>query len=85
MFTDKKKCDELWDTTAYSILTNTQSMHTLSLFHETVNFVHLGYRGLRPALLLDNRFHFLTKIFDVLRIGCQVVERMSKSLEKFRC
>jgi len=65
-----------------TVLTKTNAIHTLSLFHEAINFVHLCHRSLRPALLPDDRLHFVTERLDVLGIGCQVVERLSKTLKK---
>lgn len=81
MFTGKKMISCVI-ATACVILTETDSVHTLSLFHEAVNFVHLCHRGLRPAFLLDDWLHLVTKFLDILRIGCQVVERLSKTLKK---
>ena len=79
-----QKSDEFQCTKIHTIpiLTKTKTMHTLSLFHEAVNFVHLCHRGLRPALLLDNRLHFVTKSLDVLRIGRQVVKCLSETLKQ---
>ena len=86
MFTDENNNElKLRCTTICTIpiLTKTRTVHTLRLFHEAVDFVHLFHRSLRPALLLDDQLHFVTKSPDVLRIGRQVVKCLSETLKKF--
>ena len=54
---------------------------TLALFEEAVYSVHFAHCGFGPSLFTNDRFHFLTKWLDVLRICCKVEKRMSEALQ----
>jgi hypothetical protein len=54
----------------------------LRLAEETVNFVHICKRSLRPAFLRNRKLRFFSHWLDILRIPGEIIQRVRESLEK---
>ena len=63
--------------------TGSESVHSLRLLEEAVDFEHAVDRGFGPSsLLLDDSVHFLSEDGDVIGFGSQMIQGMRKGLKE---